>query len=85
MKLNLPVYILSHIPISPSYLIFSLSSPLSQVNAICYGAKILLPGVLRFDHGIEMGMDIVIITAKGEAVALGEWVWSGRNGWIEVV
>ena len=38
---------------------------------MCYGAKILLPGVLRFDDGIDMGMDIVIITTKGEAVALG--------------
>ena len=43
-----------------------------QVNAVCYGAKILLPGVLRFDEGIEPGMEIVIITTKGEAVALGE-------------
>lgn len=42
----------------------------SAVNAICYGAKILLPGVLRFDDGIEMGKDIVIITTKGEGVCL---------------
>ena len=41
------------------------------MNAVCYGAKILLPGVLRFDEGIEPGMEIVIITTKGEAVALG--------------
>ena len=44
---------------------------LHQVNAVCYGAKILLPGVLRFDEGIEPGMEIAIITTKGEAVALG--------------
>ena len=43
-----------------------------QVNAVCYGAKILIPGVLRFDEGIEPGMEIAIITTKGEAVALGE-------------
>ena len=43
-----------------------------QVNAVCYGAKILLPGVLRFDEGIEPGMEIAIITTKGEAVALGK-------------
>jgi len=42
----------------------------SAVNAVCYGAKILLPGVLRFDDGIEMNQEIVIITTKGEAVAL---------------
>ena len=32
----------------------------------------LLPGVLRFDEGIEPNMEIVIMTTKGEAVALGE-------------
>jgi H/ACA ribonucleoprotein complex subunit 4 len=42
----------------------------SSVNAICYGAQILLPGVLRFDEGIERGEEIVIITTKGEAICL---------------
>lgn len=42
----------------------------SSVNAVCYGAKIMLPGVLRYDDGIEMDEEIVIITTKGEAVAL---------------
>lgn len=46
-----------------------------QVNAVCYGAKVLLPGVLRFDEGIESGMELVIATTKGEAVALGGFVW----------
>ena len=44
-----------------------------QVNAVCYGAKIMLPGVLRYDDGIELNDEIVIITTKGEAVALGKW------------
>merc|ERR1711957_452218 len=34
----------------------------SAVNAVCYGAQILLPGVLRFDDGIEKDKEIVIIT-----------------------
>jgi H/ACA ribonucleoprotein complex subunit 4 len=42
----------------------------SAVNAVCYGAKILLPGVLRYDDGIEVDEQIVIVTTKGEAVAL---------------
>jgi len=42
----------------------------SAVNAICYGAKIMLPGVLMYDDGIELNQDIVIVTTKGEAVAL---------------
>jgi H/ACA ribonucleoprotein complex subunit 4 len=42
----------------------------SAVNAVCYGAKILLPGVLRFDPGVEVNDELVIMTTKGEAVAL---------------
>ena len=42
-----------------------------QVNAVCYGAKIMLPGILRFDDGVEINQQIVIITTKGEAVCLG--------------
>lgn len=41
-----------------------------QVNAVCYGAKILLPGILRYDDNIELNEEIVIVTTKGEAVAL---------------
>lgn len=42
-----------------------------QVNAICYGAKIMLPGVLRYEDGIELNQDIVVITTKGEAICTG--------------
>merc|ERR1711963_561261 len=42
----------------------------SAVNAICYGAKIMLPGVLRYEDGIEMGEEIVVCTTKGEAICL---------------
>jgi H/ACA ribonucleoprotein complex subunit 4 len=43
----------------------------SSVNAICYGAKLTLPGVLRFENGIEPGMEVVLMSTKGEAVAIG--------------
>ena len=46
----------------------------SAVNAVCYGAQILLPGVLRYDDGIEINEQIVIVTTKGEAVALGKYI-----------
>lgn len=46
----------------------------SAVNAICYGAKIMLPGVLRFEDGIELGQEIVIITTKGEAICIGKGI-----------
>ena len=42
----------------------------SAVNAVCYGAKLMIPGVLRFESGIELGQEIVLMTTKGEAVAL---------------
>ncbi|XP_046464856.1 H/ACA ribonucleoprotein complex subunit 4 [Neodiprion pinetum] len=42
----------------------------SAVNAICYGAKIMVPGVLLYDDGIELNEEIVIVTSKGEAIAL---------------
>ena len=77
----------------------------SAVNAVCYGAKIMLPGkldaflpshslkpakslismmyicaidlnqiqilgVLRYDDGIELNQEIVVITTKGEAICI---------------
>jgi len=33
----------------------------------------MLPGVLRYEDGIEMNQDIVVITTKGEAICTGEW------------
>lgn len=43
----------------------------SCVNAICYGAKLMIPGVLRFDNGIDVGTEVVMMTTKGEAIAIG--------------
>lgn len=43
----------------------------SAVNAICYGAKFMIPGLLRFADGIESGDEVVMITTKGEAIAVG--------------
>ncbi|KAJ1625763.1 pseudouridine synthase [Pavlovales sp. CCMP2436] len=43
----------------------------SAVNAICYGAKLMLPGLLRFESGIEVNEEVVLMTTKGEAIAIG--------------
>ncbi len=43
----------------------------SAIAAICYGAKVLLPGVLRYEDGIEINEEIVVCTTKGEAICLG--------------
>lgn len=43
----------------------------SAVNAICYGAKLMIPGLLRFESGIEVDDEVVLMTTKGEAIAVG--------------
>ncbi|OJJ06914.1 hypothetical protein ASPVEDRAFT_141474 [Aspergillus versicolor CBS 583.65] len=52
----------------------------SAVNAVCYGAKLMIPGLLRFGKlfylsacasNIELGEEVVLMTTKGEAIAIG--------------
>lgn len=60
----------------------------SAVNAVCYGAKLMIPGLLRYgetstnftrchmltrgtETGIEVHEEVVLMTTKGEAIALG--------------
>jgi len=43
----------------------------SAVNAVCYGAKLMVPGLLRYDESIGMDEEVVLMTTKGEAIALG--------------
>lgn len=42
----------------------------SAVNAVCYGAKLMLPGLLRYEAGIDVHEEVVLITTKGEAIAI---------------
>lgn len=42
----------------------------SAVNAICYGAKLMIPGLLRFESGIDVNEEIVLVTTKGEGIAV---------------
>jgi H/ACA ribonucleoprotein complex subunit 4 len=43
----------------------------SAVNAICYGARLTVPGLLRYEVVFELADTVVIMTTKGEAVAVG--------------
>lgn len=61
----------------------------SAVNAVCYGAKLMIPGLLRYgklcsiiskhsiltkspaEADIEVHEEVVLMTTKGEAIALG--------------
>jgi len=42
----------------------------SAVNAICYGAKLMIPGLLRFADDIDINTEVVLMTTKGEAIAM---------------
>jgi len=42
----------------------------SAVNAVCYGARLMIPGLLRYDETIGMEEEVVLMTTKGEAIAL---------------
>jgi len=44
----------------------------SAVDAICHGADLAAPGVLRLETGIKRNSLVAIMTQKGELVALGE-------------
>lgn len=43
----------------------------SSVNAITYGAKLMIPGLLRFEEGVQHYEEVVLMTTKGEAIAIG--------------
>jgi len=44
----------------------------SAVDALCNGASLAMPGVLRLNSGIERGSMVAVLTQRGEAVALME-------------
>lgn len=42
----------------------------SAVNSICYGGQLSVRGVLKYDTNFDTNSTVVLITCKGEAVAL---------------
>jgi H/ACA ribonucleoprotein complex subunit 4 len=51
----------------------------SAVDAICHGAKLTAPGVLKLSDNIKPGTTAVIMTQKGEAVAIAEAVMPSKD------
>ncbi|MEM1657681.1 MAG: RNA-guided pseudouridylation complex pseudouridine synthase subunit Cbf5 [Candidatus Jordarchaeales archaeon] len=43
----------------------------STVDAICHGADLAIPGIVKVEDGVEKGDVVAILTLKGELVALG--------------
>lgn len=37
----------------------------SAVNAVCYGAKLMIPGLLRYEADIGLHEEVVLMTTKG--------------------
>lgn len=37
----------------------------SAVNAVCYGAKLMIPGLLRYETDISLNEEVVLMTTKG--------------------
>ncbi len=36
----------------------------SAVNAICYGAKLMIPGLLRYENGVEVDDEVAFYVAQ---------------------
>lgn len=48
----------------------------SAVDAICHGADLAVPGILRLESGVRSGDAVALMTLKGEAIALGRALMS---------
>lgn len=51
----------------------------SAVDAICHGAELALPGIVKLDSAIERNTPVALFTLKGEAVALGRALMASRE------
>ena len=51
----------------------------SAVDAVCTGANLAMPGILRLESGIEKGAMVAVLTQKGEGVALMSALASGEQ------
>jgi tRNA pseudouridine55 synthase len=53
----------------------------AAVDAVCHGAMLAVPGIMSISPGIEKGETVVLLSAKGELVAIAE----ARMGTDEVL
>lgn len=51
----------------------------SAVDAVCHGADLALPGILKLDSSIEKNKPVALFSLKGEAVALGRSLMTTRE------
>jgi len=51
----------------------------SAVDAVCHGANLALPGIVKLDSAITRNMLVALLTMKGEAVALGHALMASQE------
>jgi len=51
----------------------------SAVDAVCHGADLAMPGVVRLDKGIGVATPLVLMSMKGEVVALARALLSAEQ------
>ncbi len=51
----------------------------SAVDAVCHGAELALPGIVKLDSLIERNKLVAVFTLKGEGVALGRALMASRE------
>ena len=51
----------------------------SAVDAICHGAELAVPGVVKLDSAIEKNKPVALFTQKSEAVAIGRALMTTRD------
>lgn len=51
----------------------------SAVDAICHGADLAVPGIVKLDSAIEKNKPVALFTLKREAVALGRALMTSRE------
>ena len=51
----------------------------NAVGALSCGAKLAVPGIVRYDMSIEVGETVVVASLKGEAIYLGKALMNGRS------
>lgn len=51
----------------------------TAVDAICHGAELALPGIVKLDSAIERNKFVAVFTLKGEGVTLGRTLMTSRE------
>lgn len=49
------------------------------ISAVCHGADLAAPGVVRLDAGVPKGTMVALMSGKGEAIALGITTMPGED------